>query len=234
VQWVLYYPPLTDPAAAPVDDCRLVALDSRAAQVTSAARKNCFVPVASMKRRQASMTRLPPPLTTVMPRRCFPLSARPGEQGGGHLAREAIEATPNAPRAGALSYAQQGEFALDSVQEFATRRGLAQSSAVIQSRIAELLMSSGGFAKPKPPPHATAISPQDARAHMVLIRPAREDRHQTCQEEFDRDHADSPSRSRLGFGLPRSGRSWPSAASSLRSRQPSIQNSLLELPQGLL
>ncbi len=176
VQWLIYYPPLSD-ATAEAD----VPAAETCQALPASRNRVCFTQRAEALLRSGridaalqsidSLIALDPASPDTQALRAIVQIANNDKLGALESATAATVADPNAYRGWlALSYAQQAAFQLDSAFASAARaRTLDPKSSLLSARVAELLMSLGRNAEAEAAARsAVAANPLEARARALL------------------------------------------------------------------
>jgi tetratricopeptide (TPR) repeat protein len=209
VQWALYYPPTSEAAAGDIPaDCaglapseRSVCLTTRTEGLLRAGR------VDEAQEQIKALTELVPLSADAQALSSVIAVVKNDKAEALKLAQRAVELSEQSSRAWlALSYAQQAHFELEKALGAAKRAAaLAPGSALIQARVAELLMSLGDTkAAEKTAQAAVKANPKESRAHTVLgfVHLAQIDTKQAKQDFIQAIELDSTDPlPRLGNGL---------------------------------
>ena len=189
VQWVLYYPPLSETTARPDQACESGSASQKSLCLTARAERRLRAGRVDEAQRDIDNA------TTLLPNNADAdaLSSvisvvKNDKTRALELAQRATQLEPLNPRAWiALSYAQQASFKLEDALASAERSAeLAPRSATAQARVAELLMSLGKIRSAERAAQAAvdADPNESPRAHDPGIRPSRADRHQESARRF--------------------------------------------------
>src|SRR6266404_3870145 len=176
VQWVLYYPPLSDAMAEvdlpPAEQCRSLPKPLDQTCLTQRAETLLrFGRVDEAQREVDEAVALDPGRGDANALRAIIGIAKSDNAGATEAATAASTASPNSFRAWlALSYAQQASFKLeDSLSSARKAKALEPNSSVTNARIAELLMSLGRIKGAEVAARAAVdANPGESRARTVL------------------------------------------------------------------
>jgi tetratricopeptide (TPR) repeat protein len=212
VQWVLYYPPLSDAKAeADVpsrDQCRALASPSDQACLTQRAEVLLRVGrIDDALRDVDDVLRVNPSSADANALRAIIQIAKNEKAAALESANLATASAPNSMRAWlALSYAQQASFELEKALESARKaQALEPNSSLVSARVAELLMSLGRIEEAEAAARAgVAANPAESRAHTMLgfVHLAQIDTRQAAADFQAAIESDSFNPlARLGLGL---------------------------------
>ncbi|MFN0317022.1 MAG: TonB-dependent receptor domain-containing protein [Burkholderiales bacterium] len=208
VQWALYYPPTSEAAGDIPTDCMGLAPTERSACLT--ARAEGLLRAGRVDEAQEQIKALIElvPLSADAQALSSVIAVVKNDKAEAlKLAQRAVELSDQSSRAWlALSYAQQAHFELEKALGAAKRAAaLAPNSALIQARVAELLMSLGDTrAAERAAQAAVKANPKESRAHTVLgfVHLAQIDTKQAKQDFAQAIELDSTDPlPRLGNGL---------------------------------
>lgn len=218
VQWVLYYPPLSDARAEAelptADQCR--SLPKPLDQTCLSQRAELLMRLGQIDQAQREIDEavaMDSQAGEANALRAVILIARNDKAGALEAAKSATAAAPNAYRTWlALSYAQQAAFKLEDALESAKKaQSLEPSSSLTNARVAELLMSLGRIKEAERAAQAAVdANPAESRARTVLgfvrlaqikTKAARKD----FQAAIERDSSDPLPRLGLGLAIIREG-----------------------------
>jgi len=219
VQWVLYYPPLSDATAEAelpsTEQCR--SLPKPLDQTCLTQRAEALLRLGRVDEAQREVdaaVALDPGSGDGNALRAIISIARNNKAGAIEAATAATTASPNSFRAWlALSYAQQASFKLeDSLSSARKAQALEPNSSVTNARVAELLMSLGRINDAEVAARAAVdANPSESRAHTVLgfvhlaqinTNAARAD----FEAAIERDSSDPLPRLGLGLAIIRDGK----------------------------
>lgn len=219
VQWVLYYPPLSDARAEAelptADQCR--SLPKPLDQTCLSQRAELLMRLGQIDQAQREIDEavaMDSQAGEANALRAVILIARNDKAGALEAAKSATAATPNAYRTWlALSYAQQASFELeDSLESARKAHALEPNSSLTNARVAELLMSLGRIKEAELAARAAVnANPAESRAHTVRgfvhlaqikTKEARTDFHAA----IERDSSDPLPRLGLGLAIIRTGK----------------------------
>lgn len=218
VQWVLYYPPLSDARAEAdlptPDQCR--SLPKPLDQTCLSQHAELLMRLGQIDQAQQEIDEavaLDSQAGEANALRAVILIARNDKAGALEAAKHATATAPNAYRSWlALSYAQQAGFKLEeSLASAQKAQTLEPNSSLINARVAELLMSLGRTKEAERAAQAAVdANPAESRARTVLgfvrlaqikTKVARED----FQAAIERDSSDPLPRLGLGLAIIRDG-----------------------------
>ncbi|HKQ24245.1 MAG TPA: FecR domain-containing protein [Burkholderiales bacterium] len=219
VQWVVYYPPLSDAIAEPdlptAEQCR--SLPKRLDQTCLSQRAEVLLRLGRVDEAQREVDEavaLDPGSGDTNALRAIISIARNDKAAAIAAATAATTASPNSSRAWlALSYAQQASFKLeDSLASARKAQSLEPNRSVTNARVAELLMSLGRIKAAEVAARSAADSnPLESRAHTILgfvhlaqikTKEARAD----FLAAIERDSSDPLPRLGLGLAIIRDGK----------------------------
>ena len=219
VQWVLYYPPLSDATAEadlpPAEQCR--SLPKPLDQTCLTQRAEVLLRLGRVDEAQREVDEaaaLDSGRGDANALRAIISIARNDKAVAIEAATAATSASPNSSRAWlALSYAQQASFKLeDSLASARKAQALEPNSSVTNARVAELLMSLGRIKEAEVAARAAVdANPAESRAHTVLgfvhlaqikTKAARAD----FEAAIERDSSDPLPRLGLGLAIIRDGK----------------------------
>ncbi|HEV8646611.1 MAG TPA: tetratricopeptide repeat protein [Burkholderiales bacterium] len=218
VQWVLYYPPLSDATAEadlpPTEQCR--SLPTPLNQTCLTQRAEVLLRLGRVEEAQRDVDEavaLDPVLGDGNALRAIINIARNDKASAIEAGTAATTASPNSFRAWlALSYAQQASFELEKSLESARKaQALEPNSSVTNARVAELLMSLGRIKEAEVAARAAVdANPSESRAHTVLgfVRLAQlktSDARTDFLNAIERDSSDPLPRLGLGLAIIRDG-----------------------------
>jgi tetratricopeptide (TPR) repeat protein len=176
VQWVLYYPPLSDAKAEAEipgrDQCR--ALPAPSDQACLSQRAEVLLRVGRIDEALQDVDevlRVNPASGDANALRAIIQIAKNDKGAALESANAATGSSPNSIRAWlALSYAQQASFQLEQALESAKQaQGLDPNSSLVNARVAELLMSLGLIDEAEAAARAgVAANPAESGAHTML------------------------------------------------------------------
>lgn len=219
VQWVLYYPPLSDATAEAdlpsTEQCR--SLPKPLDQTCLTQRAEVLLRLGRVDEAQREVdaaVALDPGRGDGNALRAIISIARNDKAGAIEAAAAATTASPNSYRAWlALSYAQQASFKLeDSLSSARKAQAFEPNSSVTNARVAELLMSLGRIKEAEVAARAAVdANPSESRARTVLgfvhlaqinTKAARAD----FETAIERDSSDPLPRLGLGLAIIRTGK----------------------------
>lgn len=219
VQWVLYYPPLSDATAEAdlpaAEQCRT--LPKPLDQTCLTQRAEVLLRLGRVDEAQRGVDEaiaLDPGSGDGNALRVIISIARNDKAGAIEAATAATTASPNSFRAWlALSYAQQASFKLqDSLVSARKAQVLEPNSSVTNARVAELLMSLGRIKDAEVAARAAVdANPTESRAHTVLgfVHLAQINTnaaHADFEAAIERDSSDPLPRLGLGLAVIRTGK----------------------------
>jgi tetratricopeptide (TPR) repeat protein len=215
VQWVLYYPPLSETGAQPDQVCESGAPAQRSRCLTGRAERRLRAGrVDEAQRDIAEASTLLPNNADAAALSSVINVVKNDKARALELAQRATQLDPLNARAWiALSYAQQASFKLDDALASAERAAeLAPRSSTARARVAELLMSLGKIRSAERAAQAAVeADPNESRAHTILgfvhlaqidTKKARED----FNAAIERDSSDPLPRLGLGLAIIREGK----------------------------
>lgn len=215
VQWVLYYPPLSETAAQPDQACESGSAAEKSRCLTARAEQRLRAGrVDEAQRDIDAATRLLPNNADADALSSVISVVKNDKARALELAQRATQLEPLNARAWiALSYAQQASFKLEDALASAERSAeLAPRSSTAQARVAELLMSLGKIRSAERAAQAAVdADPNESRAHTILgfvhlaqidTKKARED----FNAAIERDSSDPLPRLGLGLAIIRDGK----------------------------
>jgi tetratricopeptide (TPR) repeat protein len=215
VQWVLYYPPLSETAARPDQACESGSAAEKSRCLTARAEQRLRAGrVDEAQRDIDEATKLLPNNADADALSSVIAVVKNDKAHALELAQRATQLEPLNARAWiALSYAQQASFKLEDALASAERSAeLAPRSSTAQARVAELLLSLGKIRSAERAAQAAVeADPNESRAHTILgfvhlaqidTKKARED----FNAAIERDSSDPLARLGLGLAIIRDGK----------------------------